>query len=89
MNPVQTMFCEKFGINAVQFRKMKRLINHAARMQEREHNEDSADVRTAAATACNAVENYAKECGFTRVQWDDGLYPRLFKDAKNDLLPID
>lgn len=89
MNPVQLWFCESFGINPIQFKKLARLVRHAVRMQEREHNEDSAAVREACSTAVDVVNEYAKECGFTRVGWDDGLYPRFYRNDKSELLPLD
>jgi hypothetical protein len=89
MNAVQQRWAHDYGLTAEQFRKLARLVNHAARMQTREHNEDNAEVREACNTACNAVDEYAAEIGMSKVDWNPGIYPLFSKNGHNSTIPID
>jgi hypothetical protein len=79
-------WARRFGLTSPQFQKLLRLVNYAVRMQVREHNEDNEDVRKAAKTGCEKVENYAKEMGLG-VRWEDGLNPVFVKGQLSESLP--
>lgn len=70
------------GFTVRQYSHLTKLVNEAAKAQEREHNERNAPDST---PACNAVEEYASRFDYT-TDWATGLYPSFLKDGKRNWL---
>jgi hypothetical protein len=91
LNPVQARFAKDYDITPHVFSQLAKRVRHAARMQERVHNEKD-DVDRSLERACDdavkRVDEYAKQYDMT-VRWDDGLYPSFAKGEHDRLLPLD
>lgn len=77
MTPLQS-FAESFGIKLGQAKHLLNLVDKAADAQTKEMNEGiSADKE------CKKVNDYAKYLGFTKIDWNPGIYPLFYKGEKS------
>jgi hypothetical protein len=86
MNAVQQRWANKYGMNGDQFRKLLRLVEHFARLEERATGEDNPALPPAIETAGKAIEEFCKPLGIA-VSFMEGIYPMFKKAGYNEVIP--